>query len=100
MSNINKIEIIIMITCKYYGLTYEEINKFLKKKENSYLIVLLMKNFKCLNSIDVRKVLGISNNKSLVNKIKMAEEKILINKNFREEYFELEERIEKKIKNA
>ena len=35
-----------MIICKYYDLKYEEINGFWKKRENSYLITLLMKNFK------------------------------------------------------
>ena len=82
-----------MIICKYYDLKYEEINGFWKKRENSYLITLLMKNFKCLNNNELRKRLGISNNKSLYNKVKIAEEKILINKRFREEYFELEEKI-------
>ena len=39
-------------------------------------------------------------NKSLYNKVKIAEEKILINKRFREEYFELEEKIKENLKNA
>ena len=89
-----------MIICKYYDLKYEEINGFCKKRENSYLITLLMKNFKCLNNNELRKRLGISNNKSLYNKVKIAEEKILINKRFREEYFELEEKIKENLKNA
>ena len=38
--------------------------------------------------------------KSLYNKVKIAEEKILINKRFREEYFELEEKIKENLKNA
>lgn len=70
------------------------------KRENSYLVTLLMKNFKCLNNNELRKSLGISNNKSLYNKVKIAEEKILINKRFREEYFELEEKIKENLKNA
>ena len=94
------IGIIIMIICKYYDLKYEEINEFWKKRENSYLVTLLMKNFKCLNNNELRKSLGISNNKSLYNKVKIAEEKILINKRFREEYFELEEKIKENLKNA
>ena len=55
-------------------------------------------NFKCLNNNELRKSLGISNNKSLYNKVKIAEEKILINKRFREEYFELEEKIKENLK--
>ena len=84
-----------MIICKYYDLKYEEINEFWKKRENSYLVTLLMKNFKCLNNNELRKSLGIS-----YNKVKIAEEKILINKRFREEYFELEEKIKENLKNA
>ena len=80
-----------MIICKYYDLKYEEINEFWKKRENSYLVTLLMKNFKCLNNNELRKRLGISNNKSLYNKVK---------KRFREEYFELEEKIKENLKNA
>ena len=78
----------------------KNINEFWKKRENSYLITLLMKNFKCLNNNELRKRLDISNNKSLYNKVKIAEEKILINKRFREEYFELEEKIKENLKNA
>ena len=89
-----------MIICKYYDLKDEEINEFWKKRENSYLVTLLMKNFKCLNNNELRKSLGISNNKSLYNKVKIAEEKILSNKRFREEYFELEEKIKENLKNA
>ncbi len=89
-----------MIICKYYDLKYEEINEFSLFFQNSYLVTLLMKNFKCLNNNELRKSLGISNNKSLYNKVKIAEEKILINKRFREEYFELEEKIKENLKNA
>ena len=95
VNKINKYENIIMILCQYY-----EVNKLLKKREKSYLTVLLMKKFRCLNSEGLKEKLGIISNRSLHYKIKIAEEKILINKKFRDEYFELEEKIKENLKNA
>lgn len=91
--NINKCEIIILILSSYYGMSYEEFKNRLKKKDNLYLTLLLMKKFKCLNLEVIQESLGISNNRILAYKIKKAEEKILINKRFRDEYFELEDKI-------
>ena len=48
----------------------------------------------------IKEKLGIISNRSLHYKIKIAEEKILINKKFRDEYFELEEKIKENLKNA
>jgi len=98
--NINKCEIIILILSSYYGMSYEEFKNRLKKKDNLYLTLLLMKKFKCLNLEVIQESLGISNNRILAYKIKKAEEKILINKRFRDEYFELEDKIKENFKNA
>lgn len=100
VNKINKYENIIMILCQYYEISYYEFNKLLRKKEKAYLTVLLMKKFRCLNSEGVKEKLGIISNRSLHYKIKMAEKKILINKNFRDEYFELEEKIKENLRNA
>lgn len=100
MDNINKYEIIIFILSNYYGMSYEEFKKRLKKKDNLYLTLLLMKKFKCLNLGVIQQSLGISNNRMLGYKMKKAEEKILINKKFRDEYFELEDKIKENFKNA
>lgn len=100
MSNINKYRNIILILCQYYGISNEELGKLLKKKDNLYLVILIMKNFKCLNNEILKDDLGIVSGRRLYYRIKKAEEKILVNKNFREEYFELEEKIKEKFKNA
>lgn len=100
MDNINKYEIIIFILSSYYGMSYEDFKKRLKKKDNLYLTLLLMKKFKCLNLEVIQQSLGISNNRMLGYKMKKAEEKILINKKFRDEYFELEDKIKENFKNA
>lgn len=57
-----------------------------------------MKKFRCLNGNIIQENLGILNSRMLNYKIKKAEEKILINKNFREEYFELEDKIKQNLK--
>ena len=96
----NKYEIIILILSSYYGISYEEFKNRLKKKDNLYLTLLLMKKFKCLNAEIIQENLGILNNRMLYYKIKKAEEKILINKRFRDEYFELEDKIKESFRNA
>lgn len=100
MDNINKYEIIIFILSSYYDMSYEDFKKRLKNKDNLYLTLLLMKKFKCLNLEVIQQNLGISNNRILGYKMKKAEEKILINKRFRDEYFELEDKIKENFKNA
>lgn len=57
-----------------------------------------MKEFRCLNSNIIQENLGILNSRMLNYKIKKAEEKILINKSFRDEYFELEDKIKQNLK--
>ena len=96
----NKYEIIILILSSYYGMSYEEFKNRIKKKDNLYLTLLLMKKFKCLNLEIIQENLGILNNRMLYNRMKKAEEKILINKRFRDEYFELEDKIKENFKNA
>lgn len=92
----SKYKNIVDMVCQYYHVGEEEL---LKKKENLYLIILLMKNLKCMNN-DITKILEYTGRKNIKYNIKKAEEKILINKYFREEYFLLEENIKEKIKNA
>ena len=76
MININKYEVIVLILCSYYGMSYEEFKKRLKKKDNLYLTLLLMKKFKCLNSEVIQENLGILNNRMLCYRMKKAEEGI------------------------
>lgn len=100
VGNINNYEIVILILCKYYGINYEEFKKGLKKKDKLYLTLLLMKKFRCLNEEVIEEKLGIVSNRMLCYRMKKAEEKILINKKFRDEYFELEDKIKENFKNA
>ena len=100
VENINNYEIVILILCRYYGINYEEFKKVLKKKDKLYLTLLLMKKFRCLNEEVIEEKLGLASNRMLCYRMKKAEEKILINKKFRDEYFELEDKIKENLKNA
>lgn len=100
VNNIDKYYNIISIMCQYYGIDTEKLGELIKKRDNLYLTILLMKNFKCLREEKIKENLGIINNRTLYYRLKKAEEKILINKDFRDEYFELEEKIKENFKNA
>lgn len=69
----------------------------LKNKECRYILLLLLKEFRCLDKEKIKKELSIKTNKSIDNNLKRAEEKLLINKEFREKYFYLEKKIGKKL---
>lgn len=81
--------------CNYYGINKEEFIELLKYRDNKYLLLLLLKNNKCLESESVKKIFKVKTSKSINNNLKLAEEKLLINRDFREKYFDLEDNIEK-----
>ncbi len=89
---------IIEILINYYDIDEKELIKILQIKENRYMLLLILKNYNCLLIENIKKLLKLKNNRSVLNNLSKAEEKLLINKEFRENYFELEELIEKKHK--
>ncbi len=89
---------IIRILVKHYNIGENELIDTLKIKENKYILLLLMKNNNCLFMDDIKKLLEVKTNKSVLNNLNKAEEKLLINKEFRENYFEIEEFIEEQYK--
>lgn len=89
---------ILNIICNYYGINQSEFIDLLKVRENKYLLLLILKNNKCLECEIIKEMLNVKTTKSIKNNLKLAEEKLLINKDFREKYFEIEENIEKKNK--
>lgn len=92
----NKFSEILEHFCKVNGLNMENIIEFIKKKENRYLLILIVKKYGDINDEKIREVLGIKD-RSLNIMLKKAEEKILINKEFRKKYFKLDEVINKII---
>lgn len=91
MYNSNKYFIITKIICNYFGLTENNLIDILKQKENKYLLLLLMKKYKCIEDERIIKLLDIRTRRSLIYSLKKAEEKLLIDRYFRETYFEIEQ---------
>ena len=90
MQNI-KYKRILDCLCNYYRITEYEYANELKEKDNRYLLLLLLKNCNCLDIKEVKKLLELRDSRSIINNINRAEEKLLMNKIFRENYFELED---------
>ncbi len=81
--------------CDYYGIDEEKFVELLKDRDNKYILLLVLKNNRCLETDKVKEIFNLKTSRSINNNLKLAEEKLLINKYFREKYFELENNIEK-----
>ena len=97
IEGLDKVTIIINILAVYLGVEVKEINNKLKKKENKYLLLLLLERYNCLNGENVKGLLEILSDKSMKYNIGKAQEKILVNKRFREKYLEIQEGLNKII---
>lgn len=89
--------IIISILCSYLEKDFKDFESIINEKDNKYLLLLLLKNHKCLNKERIKNMFNISSNNSISYSIRKAEERLLINKNFRENYFKIEKYIQKVI---
>lgn len=96
-NNLDKITIVINVLCAHLGIDAKEINQKLKKKENKYIFLLLLKNYKCLDKDKVKEMLEVISDKSINYNINKAQEKLLVNKDFREMYFRIEDGLNKII---
>ena len=96
-NKINKEIIIINVLLSYLGIKNRDCNEILSKKENKYILILLLKRYNCLNKKEIKEILQRISDRSLKYNIEKAEEKFLINKEFRELYLEIEEHINKII---
>lgn len=92
---INKETIIINVLLSYLGIKNKNYNEILSKKENKYILLLLLKRYNCLNKEEIKEILQRISDRSLKNNIEKAEEKFLINKEFRKLYLEIEDHIDK-----
>ena len=81
--------------CNYYGISEEKFIELLKERDNKYILLLLLKNNNCLETSRIKEMLKIKTSRSINSTLKIAEEKLLVNRFFREKYFELENTIEK-----
>ena len=84
---------ILQMICKYYDIEEKEFLDLLKGKENKYLLLLLLKNNNCFDIKTIKELFNLKTSRTVNNNLKQAEEKLLINRNFREKYFALENHI-------
>ncbi|HEX9025939.1 MAG TPA: hypothetical protein VF839_05700 [Clostridium sp.] len=81
--------------CKYYGIDEDGFVELLKNRDNKYILLLLLKNNHCLEVDKIKEIFKIKTSKSISSSLRLAEEKLLVNRFFRQKYFELENNIEK-----
>jgi hypothetical protein len=90
-----KYEKIIELLCNYKGLNRTELFKILKDQECKYLFFLLIKKYGCDDETMLKKDFPFVNKSKIINNLKKAEEKLLLNRKIRNMYFEAENLIEK-----
>lgn len=78
-------------------LSNEELNYILKEKEMRYLVILFLRKYDYFNEEKIKEILNLKTRKGINYNCRKAEEKLLINKRFRDKYFELERKFETKI---
>lgn len=88
---------IIELLCQYHGIDINEHKDFLKSRENKYMFLLLMKKYDCIKKEELLNILRAKSPRSINYNVRKAEEKFLINKEFRDKYLYVEEEIEKML---
>jgi hypothetical protein len=86
---------ILKTICSYYGIEEKDFIELIKNRDNKYILLLILKNNNCLDKENVKEILRLKNSRSINNSLRLAEEKLLMNRIFRERYFELENNIDK-----
>ena len=81
--------------CNYYGVNEDKFIELLKNRDNKYILLLILKNNHCLEIDEIKDIFKVKTSKSISSSLRLAEEKLLVNRYFREKYFELENNIEK-----
>lgn len=93
----DRYEKIINIICEYKGINRDEIVKLLRDRDCKYLLFLLLKKYKCDDFEKLNKDFCIESKKSVNYSFRKAEEKFLINREFRELVFKAEDKVEKTV---
>ena len=95
----DKYILIINTLISYYGIDKADFINLLRKKENKYLLLLFFKKYRCIDMPRTKELFKYKAKRSVLINIQKAEEKFLINRDFRERYFELEEELIAKLNN-
>ena len=68
-------------------MSTDDLIKLLEERDNKYLLLLLLKKYKCMDQEKVKEVFNVKNKRTITNNVKRAEEKLLINRDFRKKVF-------------
>ncbi|WP_234122338.1 ribose-5-phosphate isomerase [Clostridium hydrogenum] len=90
----SRYERIIKLLCEYKGISTSELYKLLKDKNCKYIFCLLLRKYG-YNFNDFQETKPVFNKRTLNYNYKKAQEMFLINKSFREMYFEIEDELRK-----
>ncbi|WP_040210588.1 hypothetical protein [Clostridium polynesiense] len=88
---------IIEFICTYNGITKGELYSILKDKDSRYLLFLILKKYSCTDKELILKILKLKSKNTVNSSFRKAEEKFFVNKEFRERYFKIEEKIKEII---
>ncbi|MBE6062263.1 MAG: hypothetical protein E7207_01580 [Clostridium butyricum] len=80
---------------RYYDVPDKELTELLDRKENNYILLLLLKKHDCLNAENLKNKFKIEERRKIKNSLQKAEEMFLLNSFFRKKYFRMENYIEK-----
>lgn len=87
-------EKIIELMCEYKGISKRDLYKLLKDRNCKYMLFLLLKKYGCGYEF-IKSDMPACNKRIINYNCKRAEKMFLINKEFRDMYFEIEDEIEK-----
>jgi len=87
---------VINTICHVNNIKREQLEEILKNKELKYLSLLILKKYNCLELDKIKADFKINSKRTLKYNENRAEEKLLVNYNFREKYFYMDEEINKK----
>lgn len=82
---------ILQVICGYYGLDESDFIQLLKDRENKYLLLLLLKKYRCMDKDKICEIMDIKSKRSINYNVKKAEEKLLVSSEFRKKFFEIDE---------
>lgn len=93
MSYFNKeihYEKIIELLCNYKKIDRSKLMDILKDEECKYILFLLLNKYNCMDNENIYKDFKIKDKDNINEISKVAEKKLMINKNIREMFFEAE----------
>lgn len=93
----DKYEKIINIICNYNGIDKNSMFNTIKMKHYKYLILLLLEKYNCTQIGKFKQDFSIDSMRKYNYSLKKAKQEFFINKNFRNKYFEIEDRLKKSI---